>query len=85
MDSQIQPEPAVSSKELLAEPVDISSIRAFKGVCTKAIVEGSEIGLFAGSVEALAMAWSRLMPHVPFDANVHQEVVLISAKEAIFR
>ena len=75
---------AARSTDRLAAPVQIEKTAAYRGVTTIANIYGTEIALVAGSVEALAMAWARLMPDTPFNPNVTQEVVLLSAKLPIF-
>ena len=66
-------------------PTGLLTTKAVVGLCTVANIEGTEIAIVAGSVEALAAAWARLVPTTSFKPDMHQHVVVLSAKEAIFK
>lgn len=77
--------PGVGFSDLLATPTEIPTTKAYQGICTVANIYGTEIAIVAGSAEALAAAWARLMPTVPFKTDKHQHVIVLSAKEPLFR
>lgn len=74
----------VRSSELLATPVEIEETKAFRAVCTVAHLGGTEIAILGGSVEAIAAAWVRLVPSVPFRPDKYQHVIVLSVKEPVF-